>query len=63
MIMQIPYQKKCYVGILIMVIMIDMTGWLKLYYLYIGKPYVSAVVLANFRQSYMNAMIIYVLCT
>ena len=37
-----------------MMILITMTGWLYVYCLYIGKSHVSAVMLLDFRQKYMN---------
>ena len=51
--------KKCYVSILIMVIIINMIGWLIEYTVHFAILHVSAVMLPNFWQKYMNAMSIY----
>ena len=39
------------------------TGWLKRYCLYMGKSSILAVMLLNFWRKFMDAMIIYILCT
>ena len=46
-----------------MMIMIDMTDWLIEYTVYFGTLHVSAIILPNFQQKYMNMIIIYMLCT
>ena len=44
-----------------MMIMINMNGWLTEHTIYFGILHVSAVILANFRQKYVNAINVYML--
>ena len=48
---------------MLMMIMINMIGWLTGYTIYFGNLYVFAVMLLNFRQKYMNDLSMYVLYT
>ena len=45
---------------MMMMIMVTMIGWLTEYVDCFGTLHISAVMLPNFRQQFMNAMIIYI---
>ena len=55
--------KTMYVDIMLMMIMINMIGWLIGYVIYFGTSMFQQLYCRIFRQKYMNIIIIYMSCT